>query len=136
MASDPNTAPAVPDLKRPDLRLPNSNLNMSSVATDGDAASPSARNHGQDPNVDSSRGNVWLGRIRALVFVTLCATFGVLLLILPWTSRWTDNPWLLSFPRLRDFISSGFVRGLSSGLGLLDLWLGFWEAVHYHEIPN
>jgi hypothetical protein len=81
-------------------------------------------------------GNLWLGRIRALLFVTLCATFGVLLLILPWTSRWTDNPWLLSFPQLRDFVSSGFVRGLSSGLGLLNLWLGFAEAIHYHENPS
>jgi hypothetical protein len=76
---------------------------------------------------------IWLIRIRALLFVTLCATFGVLLLILPWTPRWTDNPLLLSFPRLREVLSSGFARGIASGLGLLDLWLGFWEAIHYHE---
>jgi hypothetical protein len=85
--------------------------------------------------IRSGRGSIWLTRIRALLFVTLCATFGVLLLILPWTPRWTDNPLLLSFPELRDFVSSGFVRGLSSGLGLIDLWLGFWEAIHYHESP-
>jgi hypothetical protein len=77
--------------------------------------------------------HIWLIRIRALLFVTLCATFGVLLLILPWTPKWTDNPLLLSFPSLRDIVSSGFVRGVASGLGLLDLWLGFWEAIHYHE---
>ena len=76
---------------------------------------------------------IWLIRIRALLFVTLCATFGVLLLILPWTPKWTDNSLLLGFPDLRDFISSGFVRGAASGLGILDLWLGFWEAIHYHE---
>jgi len=72
-------------------------------------------------------------RLRALLFVTLCATFGVLLLILPWTPKWTDNPLLLTFPGLRDFVSSGFARGLASGLGLLDLWLGFREAIFYHE---
>lgn len=77
--------------------------------------------------------NIWLLRIRALLFVTLCATFGVLLLILPWTPKWTDNPLLLNFPQLRAIVSSGFVRGLSTGLGVLDLWLGFWEAIHYHE---
>lgn len=76
---------------------------------------------------------VWLLRIRALLFVTLCATFGVLLLILPWTPKWTDNSLLLSFPDLRNIVSSGFVRGAASGLGILDLWLGFWEAIHYHE---
>jgi len=79
---------------------------------------------------------IWLMRLRALLFVTLCATFGVLLLILPWTPKWTDNPLLLSFPSLRDFVSSGFVRGLASGLGLLDLWLGFREAIFYHENPE
>lgn len=79
--------------------------------------------------------HIWLLRIRALLFVTVCATCGVLLLILPWTPRWTDNPLLLASPQLRQLVSSGFVRGVSSGLGMLDLWLGFWEAIHYHESP-
>jgi hypothetical protein len=76
---------------------------------------------------------LWLLRTRALLFVTLCATFGVLLLILPWTPKWTDNPLLLTYPNLRNFVASGFTRGFASGLGVLDLWLGFWEAIHYHE---
>lgn len=81
----------------------------------------------------SRRPNIWLLRVRALLFVTLCATFGVLLLILPWTPKWTDNPLLISFPQLRAIVASGFVRGFATGLGVLDLWLGFWEAIHYHE---
>ena len=60
---------------------------------------------------------------------------GVLLIILPWTPEWTDNYLLLSFPALRSVISNGFFRGLCSGLGLLDIWIGFWEAFHYHEHP-
>jgi len=82
------------------------------------------------------RLQIWLLRIRALLFVTVCATLGVLLIILPWTQKWTDNPLLLSYPVLRRCLSNGFVRGLASGLGMLDLWLGFWEAVHYHEGPK
>ena len=39
----------------------------------------------------------------------------------------------LIVPDLRTFVSSGFFRGLCSGLGLLDIWIGFWEALHYHE---
>jgi hypothetical protein len=81
------------------------------------------------------KSTIWLVRVRALLLVTLCATFGVLLVILPWTPKWTDNPLLLSWPELRAFVSNGFVRGVASGVGLLDLWLGFWEAVHYHEHP-
>lgn len=79
---------------------------------------------------------LWLWRIRALLFVTVCATFGVLLVILPWTPKWSDNSLLVASPDLRQFVLSGFVRGLASGVGLLDLWLGFWEAIHYHESPE
>ena len=92
--------------------------------------SPSAA---ANPNASPNMMRIWLRRSRALLLVTLCATFGVLLVILPWTPQWTDNPLLLGSPELRQLVSHGFVRGLTSGLGLLDLWLGFWEAIHYHE---
>jgi len=79
------------------------------------------------------RLQLWTRRLAVLTFVFLCATAGVLLIILPWRPEWTDNHLLLGSPWLRALISSGFVRGLCSGLGLLDIWIGFWEAVHYHE---
>lgn len=80
-----------------------------------------------------SPGRVWLHRIFILLFVFLCAAMGVLLLILPWRPEWTDNHFLMGSPGLRAFVSNGFVRGLCSGLGLLDIWIGFWEAVHFHD---
>ena len=76
---------------------------------------------------------LWLHRVFILLFVFLCAAMGVLLLILPWRPEWTDNHFLLGSPGLRAFVSNGFVRGLCSGLGLLDIWIGFWEAVHFHD---
>ena len=76
---------------------------------------------------------LWLHRSSVFLFVLISAVAGVLLVILPWTPEWTDNYLLLSFPWLRTFISTGFFRGLCSGLGLLDIWIGFWEALHYHE---
>jgi hypothetical protein len=76
---------------------------------------------------------LWLHRTSVFLFVLISAVAGVLLVILPWTPEWTDNYLLLSFPWLRDFVSSGFFRGLCSGLGLLDIWIGFSEALHYHE---
>ena len=68
-----------------------------------------------------------------LIFVFVCAAAGVLLVILPWLPQWTDNILLLRHPDLRPIVSSGFFRGLCSGLGLLDIWIGFSEAIHYHE---
>jgi hypothetical protein len=76
---------------------------------------------------------LWLHRIFILLFVFICAAMGVLLLILPWRPEWTDNHFLQGSPGLRAFVSNGFVRGLCNGLGLLDIWIGFWEAVHFHD---
>jgi hypothetical protein len=76
---------------------------------------------------------VWMHRISVFLFVLISAVAGVLLIILPWTPEWTDNYLLMSFPGLRDVVANGFFRGLCSGLGLLDIWIGFWEALHYHE---
>jgi hypothetical protein len=76
---------------------------------------------------------LWLHRSSVFLFVLISAVAGVLLLILPWTPEWTDNYLLLTYPWLRTVISTGFFRGLCSGLGLLDIWIGFWEALHYHD---
>ncbi|HEX8814944.1 MAG TPA: hypothetical protein VF753_05530 [Terriglobales bacterium] len=80
--------------------------------------------------------DLWLHRLTMLLLVFVCAIVGVLLLILPWRPEWTDNHLLLNSPDLRAFVASGFVRGVCSGLGLLDIWIGFWEAIHYHEFKH
>lgn len=81
----------------------------------------------------SRQMQLWMHRISVFLFVLISAIAGVLLIILPWTPEWTDNYLLLSFPSLRTLVSNGFFRGLCSGLGLLDIWIGFSEALHYHE---
>jgi len=77
--------------------------------------------------------HLWLRRIAVLLFVFLCATIGVMLMILPWRPEWTDNHLLLPYPALRNLVASGFVRGVCTGLGVLNVWIGFWEAVQYRE---
>src|SRR5512135_3309850 len=59
-----------------------------------------------------SAGHRWLRRVAVLFFVFLCATIGVMLMILPWRPEWTENHLLSPFPALRQFFGSGFVRGL------------------------
>ena len=54
-------------------------------------------------------------------------------MIVPWWPQWTDNYFLLGHPAMRAFISSGFTRGLCSGLGVLDVWIGFSAAIYYRE---
>jgi len=77
--------------------------------------------------------DLWLHRLAVLIFVLLCAATGVTLVILPWSLQWSDNYLLLRFPALQPIVTNGFVRGVCTGLGVLDLWIGFAEAVHYHE---
>jgi uncharacterized SAM-binding protein YcdF (DUF218 family) len=80
-----------------------------------------------------SVARLWLRRVGVLLFVFLCATLGVMLMILPWRSEWSDNPLLLPYPTLRAVVSSGFARGVATGLGVLNVWIGFWEAIQYRE---
>lgn len=81
----------------------------------------------------SSVVRLWLRRVGVLLFVFLCATLGVMLMILPWRPEWSDNPLLLPYPSFRSIVSSGFARGVSTGLGVLNVWIGFWEAIQYRE---
>ena len=82
----------------------------------------------------SSIAPVWLQRISLFVLVLFCVYLGVLVMILPWWSRvWDDNLWIQSRPALAAILHNGAVRGIISGLGLLDIWIGISEAVHYRD---
>jgi len=80
-----------------------------------------------------SAAHLWLRRVGVLVFVFLCATIGVMLMIFPWRPEWAENHLLQSYPALRLLVASGFARGVVTGLGVLDVWIGFWEAFQYRE---
>ena len=75
----------------------------------------------------------WLNHLALLLFVLLCTVIGLWMSLLPWSLQWTDNPLLWTHPDLRTFLGYGFVRGMCSGLGLLDLWIGIREAADYYE---
>jgi hypothetical protein len=92
--------------------------------------SPPDGNRGRHSPTATER---WTHRITVLLFVFLCAVIGVLLVILPWRAEWTDNHLLAAYPNVRMIVGSAFARGICSGLGILDIWIGFWEAIHYHE---
>lgn len=122
--ADPNT---------PLSGIPPSSLHVDLVSSER-SDSPTTAAPTPDPEPLRRSGfELWLHRISVLLFVFVCASAGVLLIIVPWTNSWTDNRLLLVFPGLREIVASGFVRGVCSGLGVLDIWIGFWEAVHYHD---
>jgi hypothetical protein len=77
---------------------------------------------------------IWLQRLSLFVLVLFCVYLGVLVAILPWWTRiWDNNAWIQAHPALAAVLHTGAVRGLISGLGLLDIWIGVSEAVHYRD---
>jgi len=46
---------------------------------------------------------------------------------------WDQNPLFTHFPTLGVLASNGAVRGLISGLGLLNLWIAFRDAVRHRD---
>lgn len=77
---------------------------------------------------------LWLQRMSLIVLVLFCLYIGVIVTILPWLPRfWDNNGWLVAHPALHELASQGWFRGLISGLGLIDIWIGISEAMHYRS---
>jgi hypothetical protein len=77
---------------------------------------------------------VWLQRSSLALLVVTCIYIGLLLVILPWSHYWQDNRFFAFLPeRWVDWLQLGSVRGVVSGLGLMDIWIGLSEAVHWRS---
>ena len=76
---------------------------------------------------------LWRARLFLVEFIFVCMVIGIILIVFPWTPLWSTNSLLIGFPRVREVLMNDFVRGLISGLGLIDIWLAFSEAIHYRE---
>jgi len=100
------------------------------------AVSQSA-NQSVDQPIGPPPAPVWLQRLSLVVLVIFCLYLGLLIAVLPWwTQMWDRNELLLQFPTLHSFLIKGWVRGVVSGLGVLDLWIGISELIHYRDYRN
>jgi hypothetical protein len=75
----------------------------------------------------------WLHRSDLFLRVIVRLYIGLILVFLPWTHVWAFNRFFLYYAHVSHFMESGAVRGLVSGLGLLNLWIAISEAIHYKE---
>jgi hypothetical protein len=85
------------------------------------------------PPAKPTPSQVWMHRVWLVVFVLFCLELGIVLIVGPWTRAWTGNSLSMSFPTLHELLSNGFVRGLVSGLGVVDFWIGISRAISYRE---
>ena len=67
----------------------------------------------------------WLLVIEIALFVILRLYVGALVFLLPWRSVWTTNAFINNWPTVANFMAQGWVRGIVSGIGLLNIWIAF-----------
>jgi hypothetical protein len=88
-----------------------------------------------------------VSRLTVIFFIVLCILAGGVLIVFPWVSvgrvgDWGNNQLLLfigralNFPALQEIVSSGWVKGAVTGLGVLNLIIGFLEIVNFKQSVN
>jgi hypothetical protein len=81
-------------------------------------------------------------KVTVIVYILICFEVGILLLILPWTQFWEDNFFLffitnkLNAPWMPTFLTSGYVRGAVTGLGVLNILAGLRDIIKFRESVN
>ncbi len=74
-----------------------------------------------------------MARVEVLIRVVVRLYLGLLVLVLPWLPFWTQNN-LFTYSRFLLTISeSGFVRGVVSGIGLLNIIIAVVDAKYAKE---
>ena len=91
----------------------------------------------RESNLSRAPVPLWLQRISLFILVLFCVYLGVIVTILPWWKDiWDNNLYFHAHPQLWAILRLGPVRGVISGFGLLDIWIGISEAIHYRETPT
>ena len=91
---------------------------------------PAAKGSGDAPQ----RIPHWLERAELFLRVLLRMYIGLAICYAPWSRMfWDQNPLFMHFPSLGNFAAYGAVRGLVSGLGLLNLWIAFQDALRHRD---
>ncbi len=78
----------------------------------------------------------WYHKVSALVFVVFCLELGLFLLIFPWTDGWEGNFFSSLIPEWHRYWESSYVRGAISGIGIVDLYICFVEAVRLRRFAG
>jgi hypothetical protein len=129
------TAGLSQDLPQRMLQQPESNsLSMASSA-------PSQPSHQSVPVVGQAgeapppqRIPRWLVRMELFLRVMLRMYIGLAVCYAPWSHTfWDQNPLFAQFPVLSAYAVNGAVRGMISGLGILNLWFAFRDALHHRD---
>ena len=76
----------------------------------------------------------WMTRVEAIVRILVQLYLGLLVLVLPWFTFWTQNNLWTYSPVLLVLAGNGFFRGVVSGLGLLNVIAAVLDARGAREL--
>ena len=62
---------------------------------------------------------------RRLLYVAYFLEVGLLLVLVPWSAFWERNYFVGMFPQLLVLLRNNYVRGAVSGIGVVNLLVGF-----------
>ena len=65
--------------------------------------------------------------LKRLLLVAYFIEVGLLLVLVPWSPFWERNYFLMELPVLDQIVRNNYVRGAVSGLGVVNLLMGFNE---------
>ena len=72
-------------------------------------------------------------RLRSALGILVCLEVGIFLFVAPWSPLWTGFLQLGYDPVWRPILTSPYVRGAISGVGLLNLWFAFREIWDFRK---
>jgi len=76
----------------------------------------------------------WLVRTELYLRVLLRMYIGLAICYAPWSQLfWDQNPLFVQFPTLSIYAANGAVRGIISGLGLLNIWIALQDAIRHRN---
>jgi len=65
--------------------------------------------------------------LKGMLIVAYFLEVGLVLVLVPWSGFWDRNYFADAFPILQDLLRNNYVRGGVSGLGIVNLLIGFDE---------
>lgn len=65
--------------------------------------------------------------LKRLLLVAYFIEVGLLLVLVPWSPFWERNYFLTAIPALQEIVRNNYLRGAVSGLGVVNLLMGFNE---------
>ena len=72
-------------------------------------------------------------RLLSVIYIVYCFEVGLFLILFPWFGIWENNVLIHRFPILKVMVTSGYMKGAITGLGVSNLVLGVLEIANFRQ---